>query len=131
MPRWRLVARRVIEWSGLAIGFVALYVQCWYVAFALEPVFRGRRFPSALDVIAPVAPLVELWLWAKGVENATDNRVPAGLVFGLAVAVMIALVIYTLSWPSPFPVFAAACAGVALVWARGHTGEAAVSPRSH
>ena len=108
MPRWRLVTRRVAAWLQLAVGFVIIYAQCWFAAFRLEPVFRGRRPMTSEDVLAPMYPLVELWLWAKGFQSATDDRVPAGLAYAVALAVLIGLVIYTLSWPSPFPVVVAA-----------------------
>jgi hypothetical protein len=98
-----MVKRWVVACSVLSITFVVIALVCWYLAFDLEPVFRGARMPGAREVASPLAPMSLLWLWSQGVEHASRYRMPAAMTFVIVVAMMITFVVCTLSWSAPFP----------------------------
>lgn len=60
-----------------------IYGLVWYVQTKEEMKGQGAEIPSAWMLIIPIANLVWIWQYAKGVEHVTDGAQTAGSVFCL------------------------------------------------
>lgn len=69
--------------SPLAVFFLpmitfGIYGLVWYVKTKGEMKAKGAEIPSAILLIVPIANLIWLWKYAKGVEKVTIGSSSAG-----------------------------------------------------
>jgi hypothetical protein len=85
---------RSADWTDLGFWTVGLCLTSWYVRVDLDYVVKAHLIPTSMQVARPTLPLVCLWWWSQRVATLLDERVPAAMIFAIALPLAIWLVLW-------------------------------------